>query len=471
MRALPDGFLLGAATSAFQIEGVGPGRGETIWDRFLAERGARDDGRVACDHVTRWREDLDLMAELGLDAYRFSVSWARVLPEGTGRVAPEGLGFYDRLVDGLLERGIRPWLTLYHWDLPQALEDRGGWRTRDSVGWFADYAAVLADALGDRVDVWLTQNEPWVASILGHREGEFAPGATSFREALTVAHHLLLGHGTAARLLADAAPAGRVGVAPDVRPAFPASDRPGDVNAARHFDGFRNRWFLHPILGLGYPEDVAEDYRGRGVFDAAEGDGPGAVVREGDLATIAAPIDVLGVNYYTTLPVDAARREHDAPERPEGVDQPPGYTEMGWAIRPEGLRDLLVDLGGLVASSPVGRAGGPRGPLRLAVTENGASYSDGPGPDGRIRDVRRARYVHDHVAAVLDARDAGAPVDAHLVWSLLDNLEWTQGYAQRFGLVHVDFATGTRTVKDSGRWLARVLAERRLVLPDGAERD
>ncbi len=467
MRALPDGFLLGAATSAFQIEGLGPGRGETIWDRFLAARGG-DDGRVACDHVTRWREDLDLMAELGVDAYRFSVSWARVLPEGTGRVSAEGLGFYDRLVDGLLERGIRPWLTLYHWDLPQALEDRGGWRTRDAVGWFADYTAVLADALGDRVDVWLTQNEPWVAATLGHREGEFAPGGTDVTESLTVAHHLLLGHGIAARLLADDAPAGRVGVAPDVRPAFPATDRPEDVDAARHFDGFRNRWYLHPILGLGYPEDVAAEYLERGVFDAAEGDG---VVREGDLALIAAPIDVLGVNYYTTLPVDAARREDDAPERPEGRDQPPGYTEMGWAIRPEGLRDLLLDLGDLVADSPVGRAGGPRGPVRLAVTENGASWSDGPGPDGRVRDARRTRYVHDHVDAVLAAREAGAPVDAHLVWSLLDNLEWTQGFAQRFGLVHVDFATGTRTVKDSGRWLAAVLAERRLVPPGDPERD
>ena len=465
MRGLPDGFVLGAATSAFQIEGIGPGRGETIWDRFLAARSG-DDGRVACDHMTRWREDLDLMAGLGLDAYRFSVSWARVLPEGTGRVAAKGLGFYDRLVDGLLEHGIRPWLTLYHWDLPQALEERGGWRIRDAVGWFTEYAAVLADALGDRVDVWLTQNEPWVASMLGHREGEFAPGGTSFREALTVAHHLLLSHGSAARLLADAT-VGRVGVAPDVRPAFPATDRPGDVDAARHFDGYRNRWFLHPMLGLGYPEDIAEEYRTRGVFDAAEGDG---IVREGDLATIAAPIDVLGVNYYTTLPVDAARREDDAPERPEGVEQPPGYTEMGWAIRPEGLRDLLVDLGGLVAGSPVGRAGGPRGPLRLAVTENGASYSDGPGPDGRVRDVRRARYVHDHLAAVLDAREAGAPVDAHLVWSLLDNLEWTRGFAQRFGLVHVDFTTGARTVKDSGRWLAAVLAERRLLPPGDPER-
>lgn len=466
-RALPPDLVVGAATSAFQIEGLGPGgaaaRGETIWDRFLAERGLRDDGRRACDHVARWREDLDLMAELGLGAYRFSVSWARVMPEGTGRVSAAGLGFYDRLVDGLLERGIEPWLTLYHWDLPQALEERGGWRVRDAVGWFTDHAAVLADALGDRVAVWLTQNEPWVASMLGHREGVFAPGATDHREALTVAHHLLLSHGAAARLLADAAPAGRVGVAPDVRPAVPASDRPGDVDAARHFDGYRNRWFLHPILGLGYPEDVAEDLRARGVFDAAEGEG---VVREGDLATIAAPIDVLGVNYYTTLPVGAARREDDSPERPPGRDQPDGFTEMGWAIRPEGLRDLLVGLGELVASSPVGRSGGPRGATTLAVTENGASFSDAPGPDGRVRDVRRTRYLHDHLAAVLDAREAGAPVGAYLAWSLLDNLEWTHGFTQRFGLVHVDMATGHRTTKDSGRWYARMLAERRLVDPD-----
>jgi beta-glucosidase len=454
MREIPDGFTLGAATSSFQIEGAADRRGETIWDRFIVERGLRDDGRTACAHVDLVERDLDLMAELGLEAYRFSVAWARVLPEGVGRPDPRGLGFYDRLVDGLLERGITPWLTLYHWDLPQALEDGGGWRVRDTVGRFADYASLMADVLGDRVVNWITHNEPWVASMLGHRDGVFAPGGTDMREALTVAHHLLVSHGTATQAIRAAAPSGRIAIAIDCRPAEPASDRDADVDATRHFDGYRNRWFLDPLFGRGYPEDMVDAYRSSGRFDARiEGDGP---VEDGDLATIAQPLDVLGINYYTGIRVAAGREEDETPEVAPGPNPPPGHTEMGWAVQPDVLRDFLLRLTREYA------------PASIMITENGASWSDAPGEDGRVRDVRRIRYLHDHIAAALDARDAGAAVEGHLTWSLLDNLEWTQGFSQRFGIVWVDHATQRRVVKDSGWWLRDAIATRRL--PEVPER-
>jgi len=452
-RAIPAGFVLGAATSSFQIEGAADQRGETIWDRFIAERGLPDDGLTACDHVARVEQDLDLMADLGLDAYRFSVAWARVLPDGRGRPDPRGLGFYDRLVDGLLERGITPWLTLYHWDLPQTLEDRGGWRTRDTAGAFTDYAALMADTLGDRVVNWITHNEPWVASMLGHRDGVFAPGDHDMGEALTVAHHLLVSHGAAAQAIRANAAAPRVAIAVDCRPAVPASDREPDVEATRHFDGFRNRWFLDPLFGEGYPEDMASDYRARGLFDAREdGEGP---VRPGDLELIAQPLDVLGLNYYTGITVHAGRSEDETPAVPPGTDPPAGHTEMGWAIQPDVLRDFLL------------RVTHDYAPASIMITENGASYSDAPDAEGRVRDTRRISYLHAHLSAALDAREAGAPVEGHLTWSLLDNLEWAMGYSQRFGLVWVDHATQARIVKDSGWWLRDVIDTRQL--PDAPE--
>lgn len=450
-RPLPPDFVLGAATSAFQIEGAADRRGETIWDRFIAQRHLPDDGSRACDHVERVEQDLDLMAELGLEAYRFSVSWARVLPEGHGRPDARGLGFYDRLVDGLLERGITPWLTLYHWDLPQRLEDVGGWRSRDTVGRFTDYAALMADTLGDRVVNWVTHNEPWVASMLGHRDGVFAPGATDMSEALTVAHHLLVSHGTAAQAIRSHTSGTRVSIAVDCRPAVPASDREPDIEATRHFDGFRNRWFLDPLFGRGYPEDMVEAYRAAGRFDARPGgDGP---VLEGDLELIAQPLDVLGLNYYTGIRVQAGREEDESPDVLPGPNPPPGHTEMGWAIEPDVLREFLLRLH---------REYTPRS---IMITENGASFSDGPGQDGRVRDARRIAYLHDHIAAVLDARDAGVPMEGHLTWSLLDNLEWTQGFAQRFGIIWVDHRTQRRIIKDSGLWLRDAVAQRRLPEP------
>lgn len=450
-RPLPTGFVLGAATSAFQIEGAADRRGETIWDRFIAQRGLPDDGRHACDHVDRVEQDLDLMAELGLEAYRFSVAWARVLPEGQGRPDPRGLGFYDRLVDGLLERGITPWLTLYHWDLPQHLEDVGGWRSRATVGRFTDYASIMADTLGDRVVNWITHNEPWVASMLGHRDGVFAPGGTDMTEALTVAHHLLVSHGAAAQAIRSHAPAARIAIAVDCRPAVPATDHEPDVEATRHFDGFRNRWFLDPLFGLGYPEDMVATYSEQGRFDARpDGDGP---VLEGDLELIAQPLDVLGLNYYTGIRMRAGSEEDETPEVLPGPNPPRGHTEMGWAIQPDVLHDFLLRLMRDYA------------PASVMITENGASFSDAPGPDGRVRDARRIAYLHGHLVAALDARAAGVPIEGHLTWSLLDNLEWTQGFAQRFGIVWVDHATQRRVVKDSGWWLRDAIAERRLPEP------
>jgi len=445
-RILPTGFTLGAATSAFQIEGAAEERGETIWDRFITERGLPDDGLVTCDHVRRLDEDLDLMAELGLDAYRFSISWARVLPDGRGRVDARGLGFYDRLVDGLLERGIAPWPTLYHWDLPQALEERGGWRSRDTIGVFGEFVAIVTQTLGDRVRAWTTHNEPWVVAMLGHREGMFAPGAHDMREALTVAHHLLVSHGTATEVIRGNVAAPRVGIALDCRPARPASDRDEDFLAARHYDGFRHRWFLDPLFGRGYPEDMVADYRRRGLFSLDE-DGP---VRDGDLELIARPIDILGINYYTGTTIRAGDGEDERPSAPPGPDPAPAHTEMGWRIEPEVLADFLR------------RIADDYAPTSIVITETGASFSDGPDVEGRVRDVRRTRFLRDHLGAALEARDAGAPVDGLFVWSLLDNLEWTAGFAQRFGIVWVDHTTQRRIIKDSGRWLAAVLAERRL---------
>ena len=309
----------------------------------------------------------------------------------------------------------------------------------------------MAERLGDRVPNWITHNEPWVASMLGHRDGVFAPGGSDMREALTVAHHLLVSHGTAAQAIRSVAPDVRISAAIDCRPAVPASDREEDVSATRHFDGFRNRWFLDPLFGHGYPEDMVDAYRSAGRFDARPGaDGP---VRDGDLDLIAQPLDVLGLNYYTGIRIAAGREEDETPDVTPGPNPPAGHTEMGWPVQPDVLAGFLLRLMRDYA------------PTSIMITENGASFSDGPDAEGRVRDDRRTAYLHDHVAAALDARDAGAPVEGHLTWSLLDNLEWTQGFAQRFGLVWVDHATQRRVVKDSARWLQEAIATRTLPAP------
>jgi beta-glucosidase len=435
---LPDGFAWGAATSAYQVEGGRHegGKGESIWDRFADEGHMPETGDMACDHYHRWRADVGLMAELGLNAYRFSIAWTRVMPDGDGEVHPEGLEFYSKLVDELLANGITPYPTLYHWDLPQALQDRGGWANRSTVDAFARYAGVLAEALGDRVGHWITQNEPWVATFLGHVDGQFAPGLRDWHSGLAVAHHLLLSHGRAVEAIRARIPGASVGIALDCRPSTPATDDPADIAAQRHFDGYRNRWFFDPVFGKGYPEDMVADYAARGRL----GDGDLWFVAAGDMDLIAAPIDFLGLNYYTSLVVASGGDESEDSGVSPGPNPPAGHTEMGWAITPAALTTYLEHIAA------------EYGPQRILITENGASYSDGPGSDGAVRDSRRSSYLEQHIDALTTAAGAGVPIEGYFVWSLLDNLEWVSGYSQRFGLVWVDHATGRRIPKDSYYW-------------------
>jgi beta-glucosidase len=435
----PEGFLWGAATSAYQVEGAAAeaGRGESIWDVFCRLSGAIDNsetGATACDHYRRVQTDLNLLGELHLNAYRFSLAWPRLFPTGDGPRNPAGFDHYDRLIDGLLARGVTPFVTLYHWDLPQALQERGGWRSRDTVDRFAEYADACFAAYGDRVRDWITINEPWIVGVLGHLHGIHAPGERDLRAAVTVMHHLLLAHGEAARARH---PDTRVGVAYSLFPNYPASDTPADRDAAWASDGYVNRWFLDPVHGRGYPQDMWQRYESLL--------GPLDMVRDGDTDVIASGSDFIGVNFYTDRVMRAA------PEvRPFGwevVPVPDGarVTDTGWAVVPEALTDLLLRL----------RADYD---VDLYITENGAVFNDGPGPDGVVHDERRVRFLRDHLAAVHRAIAAGAAVRGYFHWSLMDNFEWAMGYAPRFGLLHVDYPTQRRTVKDSGRWYARVAA-------------
>ncbi|CAN5124049.1 GH1 family beta-glucosidase [soil metagenome] len=422
--------MLGAATSAFQIEGGREdGKGQSIWDTFSEAGRLADRGDIACDHFHRFQEDVNLLQ--GLDAYRFSIAWTRVLPDGDGEVNQKGLDFYRRLVDALREAGVEPWVTLFHWDLPQALQDRGGWANRSTVDAFLYYASVVAEALGDRVRNWITHNEPWVYATLGHIEGVFAPGISDWQSGLAAAHHILLSHGRAVPLLKEAG--GTVGIALDCRPGRPATA--ADVVAAAHFDGFRNRWYFDPVFGRGYPNDIEQIYRDRGRWD-------GSVVHPGDLETVAAAIDFVGVNYYTSIEVREGGEESEASAVAPGPDPPPGYTEMGWEITPQALTEFLQ------------RVAHDYQPRSIVVTENGASYSEFP------EDQRRIDYLSQHLEAVSDARDQGIPVDGYFVWSLLDNLEWVSGFSQRFGLVHVDHQTQKRTPKSSYHWYRDLIANR-----------
>ncbi|HXF57022.1 MAG TPA: GH1 family beta-glucosidase [Actinomycetota bacterium] len=439
----PEGFLWGAATSAYQVEGAAAadGRGPSIWDVFCRQPGRvrnGDTGDVACDHYRRYREDLDLMAELGLRAYRFSVAWPRVLPEGTGKVNPAGLDFYRRLVEGLVERGMVPVATLYHWDLPQALQDRGGWATREAVRWFADYASAVASALGDLVPYWVTQNEPWVAAFLGHATGLHAPGVRDWDTALAVAHHLLLSHAAAARAIRERHPEARVGVALDLHHLEPATERPEDVAAAARMDGFRNRWFLDPLLLGRYPEDLTTRYRDRGLDRSW--------LRPGDLQELRGSLDFLGVNYYAMTVVRDAPGEGPlelAAVPPEGP-----VTAMGWRVAPEGLHRLLVRL---ARDYP---------PLPILITENGAAYDDALA-DGEVLDDERVRYLASHVAAAGAALADGVDLRGYFVWSFLDNFEWTEGYSKRFGLVYVDYETQWRVPKRSASWYRDLIGSSR----------
>lgn len=444
MREPGDRFLWGVATSAAQIEGAvdADGRGESIWDRFAAGPGNIADGSnpsQACDHFRLWQDDVERLRWLGVDAYRFSIAWPRILPAGRGRVRAAGLDFYDRLVDALLAAGIDPFVTLYHWDLPQALQDAGGWGARDTVEAFADYADVVARRLGDRVRHWVTHNEPWCIATLGHEEAHHAPGHRDPREALRVAHHLLLSHSRAASRIRRAVPGAAVGIVLNLTPVLPASPSAADRDAARQVDGRLNRWFLEPLFRGAYPSDAVADRVREGHLDSAAM----PFVHAGDLEAIAEPMDFLGVNYYSRVVVRAG--ENGAPEPVRTVPEA-DLTDMGWEVQPAGLHDLLLHLHREYA------------PGCIYVTENGAAYADGPDDAGQVADDRRVAFLRDHVAALQGARSAGVPVAGYFVWSLLDNFEWGHGYAKRFGLFWVDFDTQKRVPKDSAFWYRDVIA-------------
>lgn len=471
--SFPEGFLWGAATAAYQIEGAAHlgGRKDSIWDTFCRVPGAVADGHngdVACDHYHRTAEDVALMKSLHLKAYRFSVSWARCMPDGR-TPNPEGIAFYSGLVDELLAAGITPWLTLYHWDLPQALEDEGGWANRETSRLFAAYAAVMHEALGDRVRIWTTLNEPWCSAFLGYASGVHAPGRQEPAAALSAAHHLLLGHGLAVAELRRRDPDAKLGITLNLTVADPADpDSAVDRDAARRIDGLHNRIFLDPLFRGEYPADVLDDVAGLG-FDT--------VVQAGDLAVISAALDLLGVNYYQGEALTRTASPADHKDRPEtvtttaqaapesarripaspfvsadGVHSVPRglpVTGMGWEVQPEGLFRLLTRL----QREYTGPAGIP-----LYMTENGAAYPDTPDADGFVDDQDRLGYFDAHLRAVREAIDAGADVRGYLAWSLLDNFEWAYGYHQRFGLVRVDYETLKRIPKASGLWYATVAA-------------
>ncbi|GAB2986837.1 GH1 family beta-glucosidase [Saccharothrix stipae] len=445
LRFPPD-FLWGAATASFQIEGATTvdGRGPSIWDTFAARPGAvlgGDTGDPACDHYHRYPADVELMSELGLGAYRFSLAWPRIQPLGSGRVEPRGLAFYDRLVDELLGRGIQPVATLYHWDLPQALEDRGGWRDRDTAYRFAEYAAVAHEHLADRVRLWTTLNEPWCSAFLGYAAGVHAPGVVDPKASLEAAHHLMLGHGLAVRAMRAQAPADhRFSIVLNFCSVWVDDD--ASLDAARKVDGLQNRLFLDPLGGRGYPADVVEDTAWLGDWTA--------VVRDDDLDVIATPIDWMGVNYYSPTRVAAAADPLVVSGGPypglRGVEFLPPRGEVtgfGWEVDARGLTELLERL-----QRDVG--------LPLVITENGSAFPDVV-EDGQVVDEARTRYLVDHLRAVHEAIGAGVDVRGYFAWSLLDNFEWAAGYSQRFGIVHVDYDTQVRTVKRSGRTLARVI--------------
>ncbi len=446
-NTFPEKFLWGCATSAYQIEGspLADGAGPSNWHRFTHTPGriaGGDTGDVACDHYRRFESDVDLMQSLQLRAYRFSISWSRVLPQGTGRVNPAGLGFYERLVDRLLARGIQPMATLYHWDLPAALDDRGGWLNPDSAQWFAEYADAVFRKLDDRIRLWTTFNEPWVAMNDGYLLGTHAPGHRSAFEATRVAHNLLMAHGRAVQAY-RATGRNQIGLVVNIEPKYPASNGEADVAATRRADAYMNRQFLDPALLGAYPEELAE------IFGEAW---PAVTARE--LETIRQPLDYIGVNYYTRSVV---RSDPTAwPLRTAGVRQEGRtHTETAWEVFPQGLTDTLLWLKNRYGNPPV------------YITENGAAFPDPPSVDGAVlEDPMRVDYLRTHLRAVHDAIGKGADVRGYLAWSLFDNLEWAYGFSKRFGLVHVDYRTLRRTPKASAHFYSRVIASNGAALDD-----
>jgi beta-glucosidase len=441
LAALPEDFLWGTATSAYQIEGAvaEDGRSASIWDTFSHTPGKidnGDDGDVACDHYHRWREDIGIMRGLGTNAYRLSVAWPRVMPGGDGAVNAKGLDYYDALIDGLLEAGITPSVTLYHWDLPQVLQDRGGWPARDTAHHLAAYASAVAERLGDRVQHWTTLNEPLCSAWIGHLEGRMAPGLTDLTAAVRASYHLLLGHGLATQAIRAAVPGAQIGIVNNLGSIEAATDRPEDIAAAKRQDGHTNRWWLDPVHGRGFPADMVEVY-GVELPEVA-----------GDLETMAEPLDWLGLNYY--FPSSVA----DDPTGPAPYARQvrrPGVpvTGMDWEVEAAGIESLLL------------RLTNDYGARKLYVTENGSAYPDVVRPDGTVDDPERTAYLEQHLAACASAARKGVPLAGYFAWSLLDNFEWAYGYDKRFGLVHVDYKTQVRTVKGSGHRYAEIVREHR----------
>jgi beta-glucosidase len=446
----PDGFLWGAATAAYQIEGAAgaDGKGASIWDTFSHTPGKvhhGETGDVACDSYHRYPEDIALLKRLGAGAYRFSLSWPRIQPTGRGPANAKGLDYYSRLIDALLAAGVEPAVTLYHWDLPQALQDAGGWPNRDVAGWFAEFAQIAGEAFGDRVPKWITLNEPWVVANVGYRDGRHAPGVRDSAQAVAASHHLLLAHGQAATALRAAGVRGDIGITLNLAVARPVT--PEAAGPAAELEARQNGVFLDPLLRGRYPELLDGD---AGYSPAAAG-----LVRDGDLAEIGAPLDFLGVNYYFPHYVGLLRPDGE-PRRGETVSghgtvlaQPDGLpvTEMNWLVEPGSLHELLTRV-----VAPL------TGELPVYITENGSAWQDYVTPDGQVHDPERTAYLRGHLAAVHAAIGDGVPVKGYFAWSLLDNFEWAEGYAKRFGLAFTDFGTQRRILKDSGEFYAAVAA-------------
>ena len=444
----PENFLWGAATAAYQVEGAATedGRGPSIWDTFSHTEGKvrhGDTGDIACDHYHRLQEDLDLMSDLGMQAYRFSVAWPRVQPEGTGPTNQNGLDHYRRLVDGLRERSIEPILTLYHWDLPQAFEDRGGWTSRETSERFAEYANILYEALSDEVEFWITLNEPWVAAWMGYGLGVHAPGYKESNKALAATHHLLLGHGLAMERMRSAGDENQLGVTLNLHPGHPSRNTEADREAALRVDGQANRLYMDPLFRGEYPEDVFSFYAERGA-DLS-------FVRDGDLRKISVPIDFLGINYYfrntvRDAPVEVGKSVPfaDLGARPV-IPHAGEKTAMGWPVEPDGLTEMLVRIKDDYADVPI------------YVTENGRAVDDYIDPEGGVDDEERISYLDRHFRAAHEAIERGVDLRGYMVWSFLDNFEWAEGYSKRFGLVFVEYGTQRRLPKSSARWYAEVI--------------
>ncbi|MDP8998606.1 MAG: GH1 family beta-glucosidase [Myxococcota bacterium] len=454
----PKGFVWGSATSSYQIEGGAneDGRGESIWDRFAKTPSNILDGSsgdVACDHYHRFRDDIALMSRLKHAAYRFSIAWPRIFPTGRAPLNERGIDFYSRLVDGLLEKGITPYATVFHWDLPQPLQDQGGWPTRATAEAFGEYVDVVTRRLGDRVKHWITHNEPWCSSFVSYQKGVHAPGIRDWTAAVAASHHLLLSHGLSVPIVRRNSPGAEVGITLNLSPSIPASKSAADYDDARRYDGYMNRWFLDPIFRGVYPADIVADYAERGQLPRDWS----SLVRAGDMRQIAVATDFIGINYYNRYVArsDALPEAENAPRR-VFVAPEKEHTAIGWEVYPQGMFEVLM------------RVHLEYRPDKIYVTENGASYADGPddqqaaeGRAGktRIADAKRVRFFRDHLLAARRAIDAGVPLAGYFAWSLMDNYEWNHGYTQRFGLCWVDYKTQERMPKDSALWYQDVIEE------------